>query len=92
MEDCRRRLGKKATFEAALADLQSALADNPSLIEEADFNDTVQRSFTVLKSRYSGPAFWSAGRKLYQAVQVSFCTDFMHRSVHGSLCNHQSSF
>ncbi len=71
MEDIRRRLGKKSTFESAVTDLLRALHDDPRNVNRDDFNDCVQRSFTVLRSRYTAPAFWSAGKKLYEAVQVT---------------------
>ncbi len=70
LQDVRQNLSKKATFEQALADLQQLLNDNPDLIQNPEYFAVVQRSFTLLKSRYTAPAFWSAGRKLYQAVEV----------------------
>lgn len=71
MDDIIKRLGKKATFEIAITDLLQALSDDPSIINSVDYKDATQRSFTVLKSRYTAPAFWAAGKRLYEAVRVN---------------------
>lgn len=70
LKDVRKRLAKKATFEKAVSELQDALYEDPELVYSNEFISTVQRSYTLLKSRYTTPAFWSAGRSLYKAVQV----------------------
>ncbi len=74
MLDVRKRLVRKATFEQALLDLQQLLSDNPELSKNAEYTASVQRSFTLLRTRYTAPAFWSAGRRLYQAVKVRHLT------------------
>lgn len=70
LHDVRQKLSKKATFEQALVALQQILVESPELSRDVEFSATLQRSFTLLKTRYTAPAFWSAGKKLYQAVKV----------------------
>ena len=71
IEELRSRLAKKNTFEAALAGLESLLTSDQAISKAPAFQDAVQRSFTLLKSRYTAPAFWAAGRRLYLAAKVS---------------------
>jgi hypothetical protein len=71
LAEIRQRLGKKTTFEAAVADLQAIVSADPGIAANAGFQDIVQRSAALLKSRYTSPAFWSAGRRLYEAARVS---------------------
>ena len=73
IEDLRVRLGRKNTFEAALVDLERLLTADQAISAAPAFQDAVQRSFTLLKSRYTTPAFWAAGRRLYLAAKVSPC-------------------
>ena len=70
LEAIRTRLGKKTTFETAVADLLAFLYADPGIAASPEFQDIVQRSATLLKSRYTAPAFWTAGRRLYQAAKV----------------------
>ena len=70
LAEIRQRLGKKTTFEAALADLQAIVRADPGIAANAAFQDVVQRSTALLKSRYTSPAFWTAGRRLYEAARV----------------------
>ncbi len=67
----RARLAKKATFEAALRDLQACIAADPAAACDPAVEALVGRSFTLLRTRYSSRAFWRAGRELYAgAAQV----------------------
>ncbi len=61
----RARLAKKATFEAALRDLQACIAADPAVACDPAVEGLVGRSFTLLRTRYSSRAFWRAGRELY---------------------------
>ena len=70
LEDIRRRLQKKATFEAALADLQKQLRDNPTLAGQDAVFDLIKRISTLLKTRYTSPAFWRAGRSVFETAKV----------------------
>ena len=66
------RLAKKATFEAAVADLVKALHASPAAASDPAVAELIERSFTLLRTRYTAPGFWSAGRALYaSAVQAS---------------------
>lgn len=42
---------------------------------DAELWDTVSRAFTLLRSRYTAPAFWRAGRMLFQ---VDIASDHCH--------------
>ncbi len=67
-QDLRQRLERKATFEAAVKELTCAVKAAGT---QADFHaDLVARVHTLLKARYSNPAFWKAGLELFKAVQV----------------------
>jgi len=73
--DLKQRLERKATFEAAVKDLTCAIkalgtADTPATAADLTL---VPRVHTLLKARYSNPAFWKAGLELFKAVQVG-CT------------------
>lgn len=70
-QDIKQRLERKATFEAAVKELTCAVqalsaADSPTALNA----DLVARVHTLLKARYSNPAFWKAGLDLFKAVQV----------------------
>ena len=71
----RARLAKKATFEAAVADLVKALHASPAAATDPAIAELIERSFTLLRTRYTAPGFWSAGRALYasgaQASQLA---------------------
>jgi hypothetical protein len=72
--DLKQRLERKATFEAAVKELTFAVqalstADSPTALNA----DLVTRVHTLLKARYSNPAFWKAGLELFNAVQVCAC-------------------
>ena len=79
LEDIRKRVSKKATFEEAVADLQKLLRDNPSQIsQEAVFN-LMERIMVLLRTRFTSPAFWRAGRGLYETAKVGdrFCLEMI---------------
>jgi hypothetical protein len=78
LEDVREKLNKKKTFEQALIDLQQLLVEIPELSTSVPLSALVQRTFTLLKTRYTAPAFWSAGKKLYQAVKVRHLALLLH--------------
>jgi hypothetical protein len=72
--DLKQRLERKATFEAAVKELTFAVqalstADSPTALNA----DLVTRVHTLLKARYSNPAFWKAGLELFIAVEVCVC-------------------
>lgn len=78
----RARLAKKATFEAAVADLEKALSASPAAASDPAIAELVERSFTLLRTRYTAPGFWSAGRALYaSALKASQLTSslFTHQ-------------
>ena len=70
LEDIRKRLQKKATFEAALADLQRQLRDDPTLAGQDAVFDLIKRISVLLKTRYTWPAFWRAGRSVFETAKV----------------------
>ena len=61
----RGRLGKKSSFEAAVHELANAVAASPAAAADPAVAELVDRSFTLLKSRYTSRALWQAGRFLY---------------------------
>lgn len=66
----KQRLERKATFEAAVKELTTAVratSDTPPAAL-----DLVPRVHTLLKARYSNPAFWKAGLELFKAVEVGW--------------------
>ena len=64
----RARLAKKATFEAAVAELEKALRASPAAASDPAVAELIERSFTLLRTRYTAPGFWSAGRALYASA------------------------
>ena len=70
LEDIRKRIQKKATFEAALADLQRQLRDDPTLAGQDAVFDLIKRISILLKTRYTSPAFWRAGRSVFETAKV----------------------
>jgi hypothetical protein len=76
-QDLKQRLERKATFEAAVKELTcavKALSPSDTVASAAATAgaelDLVPRVHTLLKARYSNPAFWKAGLELFKAVQV----------------------
>eukprot|EP00887_Chlorella_sp_A99_P005322 scaffold1.g5322.t1 len=63
------QLEKKATFEAACAMAIDLLHAQPAHAAEPDLHALLRRVRTLLRSRYSSPAFWSKGRQLFRAAQ-----------------------
>ena len=83
----RARLAKKATFEAAVADLEKALRASPAAASDPAVAELIERSFTLLRTRYTAPGFWNAGRALYaSAAQVSMLANSLltHQRWHGT--------
>lgn len=75
-QDLKQRLERKVTFEAAVKQLTCDVkalspSDTPAAAAAAAELDLVPRVHTLLKARYSNPAFWKAGLELFRAVQVS---------------------
>lgn len=70
--ELKKRLEKKATFEAAVKDLNSRLqspgVQEPALVELLEL---CSRVHALLKARYSNPAFFRAGLDLYKTAIVS---------------------
>lgn len=71
LEDIKKRVSKKATFENAVADLQTLLRDNPSFVSEDAVFDLIKRIMVLLRTRFTSPAFWGAGRNLYTTAKVA---------------------
>lgn len=74
LPDIVKRLQKRSTFESAVTELggllrseASAGLDRPS----ADLFKALTRCRTVLKTRFTSPAFWQAGRHLCFISQVA---------------------
>lgn len=66
------RLSKRATFEAAANDLCS-IANGPELEDggaQMDWWLACRRAHLLLKTRFTSPAFWNAGRRLFHAAQA----------------------
>lgn len=66
--ELKQRLEKRATFEAAVKDLTQAVRAQAGADES--LYTLVPRVHTLLKARYSNPAFWKAGLDLAHAVEV----------------------
>ena len=73
LDDIKRRVSKKATFEDAVADLQKLLEDQLSHVSQDAVFDLMKRIMVLLKTRFTSPAFWRAGRGLYETAKVSTC-------------------
>lgn len=71
LDDIKRRVSKKATFEDAVADLQKLLEDNHSHVNHDAVFDLMKRIMVLLRTRFISPAFWRAGRGLYETAKVS---------------------
>ena len=76
LEDIKRRVSKKATFEDAVADLQKLLQENFSLVSQDAVFDIMKRIMVLLRTRFTSPAFWRAGRGLYETAKVNTCLAF----------------
>lgn len=83
LESCRNRLSKKATFENAIADIFLLVKANPAQTAQQPVQvklmEVCARCMTLLKARYTSPAFWKAGRDLIASCQVS-CTLYQFAS------------
>eukprot|EP00878_Enallax_costatus_P002103 GHUV01002270.1.p1 GENE.GHUV01002270.1~~GHUV01002270.1.p1 ORF type:complete len:347 (+),score=121.21 GHUV01002270.1:142-1182(+) len=69
VQDMRKQLEKKATFESAVKSLRAQLQQPTT--SEADLGellDCCNRVNTLLKARYSSISFWNAGLDLYKAA------------------------
>jgi hypothetical protein len=89
-QDLKQRLERKATFEAAVKQLTCAVralgpSHTPAAAAAAEL-DLVPRVHTLLKARYSNPAFWKAGLELFSAVQVSTVCFFLSPVNTGATC------
>lgn len=76
LEKCRTRLSKKATFESAIADACLLMRRNPAQVGLAPVQvkliEVCTRFMTLLKTRYTSSAFWTAGKNFLALFQVSF--------------------
>jgi hypothetical protein len=75
--DVKQRLERKATFQAAVAELTAAVQQGHAAggprEDVAAAEALVLRVHALLKARYSSAAAWRAGLELFQAVQVRVC-------------------
>ena len=82
--DIRARLGKRSTFEGAAGELTSLLlqrarcrqldaAHAPEPLDAEAFQ-AVQRCATLLRTRYTSPAFWRAAQLLFQTAIAAATT------------------
>lgn len=53
--------------------------------EDADVWEAVERAFTLLRSRYTAPAFWRAGQLLFQAAVAAATTSAQRQAAQGYL-------
>ena len=53
--------------------------------EDADVWEAVERAFTLLRSRYTAPAFWRAGQLLFQAAVAAAATSAQRQAAQGYL-------
>ena len=53
--------------------------------EDADMWDAVERAFTLLRSRYTAPAFWRAGQMLFQAAIAAAATSAQRQAAENYL-------
>lgn len=78
LEASRSNLAKKATFEAALQDISEIIKSNPgqfALSEvESKLVEVLARCVTLLKTRYTSLAFWTAVSKLLETAQTVVTT------------------
>lgn len=76
LEKCRTRLSKKATFESAIADACFLVRNNPAQSAlppvQVKLMEVCKRCMTLLKTRYTSSAFWTAGKGFLALCQVSF--------------------
>lgn len=74
LEGCRARLGKKATFEAALDDTAHIISGRSSQFSDTAVQskllDLLARSMTLLRTRHTSVAFWRAEQRLLAASKV----------------------
>ena len=47
--------------------------------------EAVERAFTLLRSRYTAPAFWRAGQLLFQAAVAAAATSTQRQAAQGYL-------
>jgi hypothetical protein len=53
--------------------------------EDADVWKAVERAFTLLRSRYTAPAFWRAGQLLFQAAVAAAATSAQRQAAQSYL-------
>lgn len=74
LERCRTRLSKKATFESAVADACLLIRKNQAQTAlepvQSKVMEVCTRCMTLLKTRYTSSAFWTAGKDLLALCQV----------------------
>lgn len=70
LDEIKERMSKKATFEIAVTDLQNLLGDKPSVVSQDAVFDLLKRVMVMLRTRFTSPAFWKAGRSLYETAKV----------------------
>lgn len=61
------QLGKKQTFLHAVKALAAALG-SPTALQDPAAKTAVARAASVLRARYTSPAFWSEGRQLFRVA------------------------
>lgn len=92
--DLRARLAKRTSFESAAAELTSALLRRARCRQLDGANATqpdeelwsaVGRAHTLLRTRYTAPAFWRAGRMLFQAAVAAAATPVQRDAAQGYL-------
>ena len=86
LEDIKLRLSKKATFEIAVADLHKLLRDSPGLISQDAAFDLIKRIMLLLRTRFTSPAFWRAGRGLCETAKVNTCLALGGPSAWQNMC------
>jgi E3 ubiquitin-protein ligase AIP2 len=74
LQGLREQLGKKQTFESAVCSAQSLFKyefsdDCTTAIKEA-WVALLQRCMTLLRTRFTSPAYWQAGYNLFTQAQV----------------------
>lgn len=74
LEACRNKLTKKATFETSLQDIARLIGEKTAQFAlpevEIKLLDVSARSVTLLKTRYTSPAFWRAVASMLATAQV----------------------
>lgn len=68
LAETRARLSKKATFEAAVADLRAWIEEDASFATSTEASKLAARCATLLRTRYAGSAvgFWKISLGLFE--------------------------